>query len=255
MSIRLRIDWGSKETGWLLEAYLIRHGLKISGPTDISDAFVCYGKGYTGDKPALNGKLTRYDKQQAIRKFQELQIPTVQIMDRYNAMFPCFGRKAARAERAGGREIIPVFDKKGLEYALAAGSDFFTKYIPNVMEGRVWIYRRQPLIAYEKTLDVPHEYNGLGRNHTNGFKFHAWEAPPEALEIAARAVDALELDFGAVDLLEAEDVANGRWRVLEVNTAPGVSNGDRRDLDALCAKIARWAELGYPNRRANVNAA
>lgn len=59
------------------------------------------------------------------------------------------------------------------------------------------------------------------RNYANGYVYctNNFECPAPVIEEAKRAVAALGLDFGAVDLLYTND---HEVRVLEVNTAPGI---------------------------------
>lgn len=60
------------------------------------------------------------------------------------------------------------------------------------------------------------------RNHANGFIFahEGVDIPDDVKELAVGAVAALDLDFGAVDLIQTK---MGKWYVLEVNTACGLA--------------------------------
>ena len=75
-----------------------------------------------------------------------------------------------------------------------------------------------------RRLDVPdEEVNWKVRNHDNGFIFQIedFDLPEDCEKQAIAAVEALDLDFGAVDV-----VYNGKEQkayVLEVNSAPGLS--------------------------------
>lgn len=62
------------------------------------------------------------------------------------------------------------------------------------------------------------------RNSANGWVFCREEvrAPKELFEAAVKAVAAVGLDFGAVDILYRE--AENKVAVLEINTAPGIEN-------------------------------
>lgn len=74
--------------------------------------------------------------------------------------------------------------------------------------------------------DLP-EYSDIIRNHHTGWIYATQQAEPneEAKREALKAIAALGLDYGAVDLITRRDEA---W-VLEVNTAPGMtgSNAER----------------------------
>ena len=99
----------------------------------------------------------------------------------------------------------------------------YTRYIPKTNEYRVhvagshvWIDRKARNYA------VPaEEVNWKIRNHSNGFIYERdVEAPVEVYDVGVTAIEALSLDFGAVDV-----VWNNYYRrayVLEVNTAPGM---------------------------------
>lgn len=91
------------------------------------------------------------------------------------------------------------------------------EYRAHVFDGKVFFVQRK---ARKK--DVPDdEVNWQVRNHANGFIFahDGVEIPQEAQELSVKAVAALGLDFGAVDLIKTK---TGRWYVLEVNTACGM---------------------------------
>jgi glutathione synthase/RimK-type ligase-like ATP-grasp enzyme len=120
--------------------------------------------------------------------------------------------------------------------------------VPQQTEFRTWVYRRRHLGTYEKVLAHPERYRRIGSNFRNGFAFQLvpGERVDEGLrEISSRAVDALGLDFGAVDILRGCD---GRHYVLECNTAPGVEGEDRFAIRMLAQKIQRWASLDFPRR-------
>lgn len=96
------------------------------------------------------------------------------------------------------------------------------------------LYTKRWAAAHEYRIHVCHDdfrvtkkrrRNGVPRsdvrNHANGYVYctRNVRAPDAAVEVARKAVFALGLDFGAVDLLVNDA---GEARVLEVNTAPGL---------------------------------
>jgi hypothetical protein len=132
-----------------------------------------------------------------------------------------------------------------------AHPDFFTEYIEKVAEYRVWAFRRNVKGLYQKV----RRYEGGTRaaivwNWENGYAFdyvpseNRTAQQLEICRIGAAAIDALDLDFGAADL-----IVDGRGRivVLEVNTAPGVE-GPRAGLTGLVDSIVRWHNNGFPRR-------
>ena len=87
------------------------------------------------------------------------------------------------------------------------------------------MFRGNVFFAQRKArkLDVPDdEVNWQVRNLAGGFIYanQAIEAPQAACHNAVAAVTALELDFGAVDVVVT---ATGKCYVLEVNTACGLA--------------------------------
>lgn len=133
----------------------------------------------------------------------------------------------------------------------AAGErDFFTQFIESDREFRVQVYRSAHLGTYEKVLKRPWELKrgSIGRNHRRGYGFELVKGelvPRAAVDEAIKAVRALGLDFGAVDIIHGMD---GHHYVLEVNTAPG-GEGGRQWLQGLVAHIVNWEKKGYPGRK------
>jgi len=101
----------------------------------------------------------------------------------------------------------------------------YVKYIPKKDEYRVHILDGKVIDVQKKKrkLDVPNdEVNWEIRNLAGGFIFarDGVELTPELEKIAVDAVDALDLVFGAVDIIYNE--YSNKYYVLEVNTAPGL---------------------------------
>ena len=99
----------------------------------------------------------------------------------------------------------------------------YTKYIRKQKEFRVHVFSSKILDIQEKrrssSVDDHHPYI---RNHTNGYVFCRGDInePDDLRGVAISAVDALGLDFGAVDVVWNE--AQDKCYVLEVNTACGL---------------------------------
>jgi glutathione synthase/RimK-type ligase-like ATP-grasp enzyme len=102
----------------------------------------------------------------------------------------------------------------------------YVRYIPKKDEYRVHVCGGEVIDLQRKarSKDVPDdEVNWKIRNHSNGFIFarnEGKDVPVCVREESVKAVEALGLDFGAVDVVynEKQDKAY----VLEVNTAPGL---------------------------------
>jgi hypothetical protein len=106
--------------------------------------------------------------------------------------------------------------------------------------------------VYEKVLTYPKKLGRKGRsrevwNWRNGYSYlfrRASEMPAELKLLGTRSVDALGLDFGAVDIIEGQD---GQFYVLECNSAPG-TEGPRQGLTSLVNHIEKWARNGFKKR-------
>ena len=103
----------------------------------------------------------------------------------------------------------------------------YTKYIPKINEYRIHIFNGEVIDTQRKARvkDVADEdVNWKVRNMDNGFIFarnEGHDMPQCVREEAVKAVKALGLHFGAVDVIYNE--RDAKAYVLEVNTAPGLA--------------------------------
>lgn len=129
----------------------------------------------------------------------------------------------------------------------------YVQYIPKLVEFRVHVFRqlngydtlvRQKLrqsTAYQ-TMD-----QRLIRNHDNGWVFgnvRDEDGADKAKAAATKAVEALGLNFGAVDVIIGRD--DGVAYVLEINTAPGLTSDAALDFytDNIIAAYNCWRNDG-----------
>lgn len=243
--LQYRIAEGCGPTGRIIE--------RLVGPVN-RDAVVCWGAPYQGNLPSLNRNCSRFNKLQQLQQLQRSEILTVPVFETLPQgaeNYPLMGRNL---RHHGGLDIALIMQPGD---AQLYRSDYYTRYIPRDTEFRTWVYRRRHLGTYEKVLRYPERNRRrqrLGANFRNGFAFTLvpGETVPEGLrDIASRAVEALGLDFGAVDVLRGLDQ---RLYVLEVNTAPGVEGEDRFAIRALAEKIQRWSNLNFPRRNGDRDA-
>lgn len=237
-----RIATGCEKTGALLRQLAPgAHGSRAG--------VVCWGLGHNGTEPTLNGRCGAANKLQQLQKFKAagLGVPEFWTKPPTEAdAYPVLGRKL---QHHGGTDIKLIMEPEMLQ--IFGHSDFYTQYVPRATEYRSWIYRRRHLATYEKRLVRPEEAirrNRVGANHRNGYAFllmNSDHVPDGLRDLAARAVDVLGLDFGAVDILRGVD---GKLYVLELNSAPGAESADRAGLKSLAAKINTWERLGMPRR-------
>jgi glutathione synthase/RimK-type ligase-like ATP-grasp enzyme len=106
----------------------------------------------------------------------------------------------------------------------------YVQYVPKKAEYRVHVVGKRVVLVQRKARDPRCDNpNWKVRNHGNGFIFvrNDVQAPSSVEEQAIRAVQALGLDFGAVDIIWNEKQA--KPYVLEVNTAPGLEGSTIED--------------------------
>lgn len=232
-------------TGRLLAEMLRERGL-LNGPVK---GIVNYG--YQGDGrglPTLNSNAGRQNKYEELVKLDEAGVRTIPFSN--NALDlapPIFGRKYHHTR---GKDIFIY----GVRPLLRGDrlSDYYTQMVAKTREYRVWSFRGKHLATYEKTLTYPNKLGRRGRsrdvwNWENGYAYDFVRPEDSATKLknlSADAVSALELDFGAVDVVE--DAAH-RFYVLEVNTAPGVQDR-RQGFTSLVNCIEKWATNGFKER-------
>lgn len=238
-------------TGQMLAGMLQERGLEVNRSflreNRGGDCVVSYGVRLTNEtRPALNAR-AGWDKLEELTTMRDkgILVPPFSL-DGKGLEFPILGRKRRHTK---AKDIVPILQNdQEFEWRLAGGvSEYFVQYIPKQAEYRVWAYRKRPLGVYQKVMKYPERYvRGVGWNWQQGFAFEFKPEPPEELRAAGvNAIDALGLDFGAVDILHGKD---GKVYVLEVNTSPG-TQGARAGISNLADKITRWVSLGCPKRR------
>lgn len=236
--VRLSIAGAAKETGALLREYLVDRGVY----DEAADAVVCYGQPTTKGSPQLNGSCgtSKVDRLMMMQAASVLTVPWFTGSDiPVGIKFPLLAR---RARGYGGEDIVPVFQEEEVQWRVAAGWDWFSEYVPITEELRVWVFRGECLDVYQKVMRRPEEFKYIGRNFRNGFDFKWLSGRQGGQHSAACAVEAVDLDFGAVDLIIGRD---GKEYVLEVNSAPGViRSGAEITLGRLADCIAEWGRRG-----------
>lgn len=101
----------------------------------------------------------------------------------------------------------------------------YVKYIPKKDEYRLHVFMGEVFFVQRKARNKAvndEKVNWKVRNHRNGFIYahKDVDVSDEAKQAAIMAVDALGLDFGAVDMIYNEK--QNKYFVLEVNTACGL---------------------------------
>lgn len=159
------------------------------------------------------------DKLRALRTLQEagVRVPEFGVQPD-----PAWDRYLGRKLRGfGGKDIIVL--PTGMGDTHSSGVDFYTKFIPNDREYRIHVCGGKVIRVVRKYLERPDQKKSeYVKNHANGyvFKTPAKHLNQTRTDAAVKAVEALGLDFGAVDMVVDHQ---GLEYVLEVNTAPACS--------------------------------
>lgn len=147
----------------------------------------------------------------------------------------------ARTKLTGhsGEGIILSCDVNGEDEWDKIQAPLYTKYIPKGEEYRIHVFKGETFFVQRKArkMDVPKDQvNWKVRNLAGGFIFanKDVDVPDVANQEAIWAVDALGLDFGAVDIILGK---NGLWYVLEVNTACGLEG---TTLEKYCEQFRKY---------------
>lgn len=129
--------------------------------------------------------------------------------------YPILGRDFSHAR---GTDIKLILQERDLR----SKKDYYSVYIPTKREYRIHVVGDEVIRIQGKFLDYPKQQVAHIRNYATGYRFRAprLRLKSDRLEAAVAAVKSLGLDFGAVDLIVADD---GLGYVLEVNTAPSCS--------------------------------
>lgn len=159
------------------------------------------------------------DKLRALSRFEEEGVPHPEFV--IENMAPDGVWMGRKRHGFGGRDIT-VYENQTV---LVDGPvpEFYTKFIPNEREYRIHVYNGEVIRVQRKYLDHPEQRRSeYIKNYQNGYRFRqpTRRLNTSRLEAATKAVAALGLTFGAVDLIVDHE---GREYVLEVNTAPKCS--------------------------------
>lgn len=116
----------------------------------------------------------------------------------------------------------------------------YTKYIKKISEYRVHVVLGEVIDVQKKVLqeNLRGEVTDFRvRSYNNGFIFmrEGVEIPDNIKEMCRQTIDALGLDFGAVDLIYNRH--QDRYYVLEVNTAPGLTGTTLTNYAAKLAEL------------------
>ncbi|SRR6266576_118945 len=211
------------------------------------DVGLSWGRSYNGPKPFLNSKVNQFDKFNCFEAFEEYDVPcpfTYGIDYISNHVIPVGEIWLARkTHHSKGKDIAVCKTTEEARRIMRAGQHaFFSVYIPIDTEYRVWVFQDKAFATYEKVYTGQGEYKGFMRNRRFGFEFSKRDNLVGTATIEGpciKAVKALGMDWGAVDILKGKD---GKFYVLEVNSMPHISNTKRSCGVRLAKQVSMWAE-------------
>jgi hypothetical protein len=164
---------------------------------------------------------------------------------------PPFPWLARRAYHDNGKDIVPLKSMKDvfkltIDLATLARPipvDFISVYVPTDAEYRVWTFKNKVLATYAKTFQGQ-RFTGaeLGFDFYHSFLFENRNDLMDDAKLCKIAVDAtkaIELDFGAVDVLLGKD---RKYYVLEVNSMPNIDCLTRVSGIRLTKAISNWVQ-------------
>lgn len=120
-----------------------------------------------------------------------------------------------------------IHHQQGRDFTHLMQADYWVEYTPVVEEWRIHVFKspKGKHLVIRSGIRVPRlpRHHPWVRSHRLGWKISYTGGAPELLKDAAKkAVAALNLDFGAVDLGRSLD---GGYVIFEVNTCPGLERG------------------------------
>lgn len=177
-----------------------------------------------GDNTFLNhprNVANAVNKLVALHMLMEAKVPTVEFtVDKSVALnwlseSPVVVRKIINSSQGKGIEIVEQDD--------LPNAPLYTKFIPKAREYRIHVCNGKVIDLQQKRrrAELEDTPSGLIKNLANGWVYCHDEITPlpeGAEEVAIKAVQALGLDFGSVDMLTKK----GQVYVLEVNSASGL---------------------------------
>jgi glutathione synthase/RimK-type ligase-like ATP-grasp enzyme len=123
------------------------------------------------------------------------------------------------------RTVLTGHSGKGiLEFDGTQQAPLYVKYIKKRHEYRVHVFKGSLVHVQQKKKKIGGDANAKVRNLANGWIYAKDNIVPlkdQAISLATQSIEALGLDFGAVDLIYNEKFDT--YYVLEVNTAPGLT--------------------------------
>ncbi len=149
-----------------------------------------------------------------------------------------------KGDRVFARQLLSSHSGKGIVNLKGGDAELpkaplYVKYVQKDAEYRVHATKEKSFLVQQKKrragVEVKDQYI---RSWWNGYVFckNDIEEPKGIRELAVKAVQAVGLDFGAVDIIRSKK--DGKLLVLEVNTAPGVDNSQAKEYAVVLKELA-----------------
>ena len=190
-----------------------------------TDVIIYYGKTshlLTGDNLSFNKHPElATNKLESFRALTDAGLSTVPWTEYKNDITEDWKQIVARATLTGhSGDGISIYNYGDV----LPDVPLYTKYVKKTYECRVHVFKGKVIDAQikRKVRDVE-DNNPLIRNIHTGWVYcrDGYEPDPRGNELAIQAVEALGLDFGAVDLIYNQHY--NQFYILEVNTAAGLT--------------------------------
>lgn len=180
------------------------------------------GAGFRPSEGVINSQSalrSNTDKLNSLQCLEDAGVPVPDYTTDRDEISETFGYPAlGRSENHTRGEDINLIMQWRDAY-LTSGNDYFVEYIPTDLEYRMHVIDGEVVKVHEKRLRSEADNHPFIRNHETGWVFVEPRGNVPDEQIAVDAVGALGMDFGAVDMIRAED---GSEYVLEVNSAPSL---------------------------------
>jgi len=210
-------------------ARILKEQLSINEYDGLPINYGCSRLNYSGEvlnKPEAVGKAV--NKHLALQILEDYEVPTPLISEEEALELIEEGERVVgrKTYHMKGRGFWLLRYPHRLRRAKRLGATYFLRYIEDAREFRVHIVGDKSIKISEKIKP----YGVIKANHDNGTIFQYPEDfnhKKTLRRIAKESIEALGLDFGAVDILWKDD----EFFVIEVNTAPALTDENSDTLD------------------------
>lgn len=197
------------------------------------------GVRFIPEQGVINSKSSLEDnvnKLRSLRLMKEAGVPVPNFStDPENLCFPMLGRSTRHSQ---GSDINLLLQPRDV---FLTDNDFYVEYLPTKLEYRFHVICGELVKVHEKRLRREEDNHPYIRNAETGWVFCNPDSELPDRRIANDALDALDMDFGALDIIKLDKEALDRGYsgtetpdldaghdslVLEVNSAPSLDENN-----------------------------